>query len=304
MNPESYIQRLSCDQLAIFLFHGVVEKSEYSVRNYTKKHLEKDEFYGLLSRLKRTGNAVTIDEIVKHHIEGKPFPKFSFAITFDDGFENNFSLAAPMLSDLSIPAAFYVSTDLIENNSMTWIDRIEYCLENKQKGLLRFEWIEEELSFDGQASKIELLEYLRSKVKSDPNIDSDEVAQSVFSQCEIEPIDESSDPLDKKMNWEQVQILHNEKLFTVGGHSHHHLNLASLEADELEFELGTSIRLLKERTGIDIKHYAYPEGLEHCFSESVIQKLKSFDIISSTTAINGLNDFETDLFRLRRIIVE
>ena len=58
-----------------------------------------------------------------------PLPDFSFSITFDDGFENNYSIARPILEKLSIPATFYVSTNLIDKNLMTWIDQIEYCID-------------------------------------------------------------------------------------------------------------------------------------------------------------------------------
>ena len=34
-------------------------------------------------------------------------------------------LAAPILNDLNIPATFYITTDFITNNSMSWIDMIE-----------------------------------------------------------------------------------------------------------------------------------------------------------------------------------
>ena len=59
-------------------------------------------------------------------------PRNAYAITFDDGFENNYSLAAPILDDFNLPATFYFSTDFIENNSMSWIDKIEYCVELKK----------------------------------------------------------------------------------------------------------------------------------------------------------------------------
>jgi peptidoglycan/xylan/chitin deacetylase (PgdA/CDA1 family) len=245
-----------------------------------------------------------MDEIVENHIANRSFPECSFAITFDDGFENNYSIAAPILSDLNLPAMFYVSTEMIENNSMSWIDRIEYCLERKHGGALRFDWSDEALSFDGKLSKIKLLELLRKKVKTDSGIDLEEFVHNVFSQCGIEPINQSDDPLDKKMDWKQVCELNNDKLFTVGGHSHHHLNLAFLDADELEFEVGTSICFLKERAGIDPKHYSYPEGLKYCYSESVIEELKKNGVICSPTAIDGVNELKTDLFHLKRIMVD
>ena len=61
------LERLSDDGLSIFLFHGVIEKSNYAVRNYTKKHLEKDYFYHFIKSLKRAGYALSMDEVVDYY---------------------------------------------------------------------------------------------------------------------------------------------------------------------------------------------------------------------------------------------
>src|SRR5690242_4292419 len=125
----SYCRFLGESTFAIFLFHGVVRTSRYAVRNYTRKHLEADQFARCLTELKRVGQPVSLDHILHCIREGDGLPPRSFAITFDDGFENNYSVAAPILRDLGIPATFYVTTNFIDSNAMSWIDRIEYCLE-------------------------------------------------------------------------------------------------------------------------------------------------------------------------------
>ena len=112
-----------------------------------------------------------------------------------------------------------------------------------------------------------------------------------------------SGPLDKKMNWQQAEQLHNHPLFVVGGHTHTHCNMASLEPNELEHEITHCLRLLKEKSNINTRHFSYPEGMEYCFSNLVIDKLKSHGIVCCPTAIDGINPFGTDLFHLRRVNV-
>tara|TARA_B100000315_G_scaffold249547_1_gene280932 strand:- start:113 stop:1030 length:918 start_codon:yes stop_codon:yes gene_type:complete len=300
---EYYISLLNEDTFVIYLFHGVIEKSDYEVRNYSRKHLEKDEFYSLIKGLKSRGCALTMDEIVDNHRINKKCPKYSYAITFDDGFENNFSVAAPMLSDLNIPAIFYVSTELIQNNSMTWTDKVEYCIEQLDSGLLLIDWLPNPIAFNNKRSKIEFMELLRNTVKMNVEINTEELVENIYNQCDIDPIVESENPLDKKMSWQQVQTLHEEPRFTVGGHSHRHVNLAFLDNGQLEYEISESISLLKEKGSISTCHYAYPEGLEYCFSDKVIEKLRKYGIVCCPTAIEGVNNNVTDLFHLRRFFV-
>jgi peptidoglycan/xylan/chitin deacetylase (PgdA/CDA1 family) len=56
----------------------------------------------------------------------------AFVLTFDDGFENNYTIAAPILLRLNVPAIFYITTDYIEKNMMSWIDLIEYAAEHSR----------------------------------------------------------------------------------------------------------------------------------------------------------------------------
>jgi len=139
----NYNKYLSDNSLAIFLFHGVIEKNKYSVRNYIKKHLEKDYFYLILKELKKQGYPLSMDQLVDLHNNKESYPPNSFIITFDDGFENNYSIAAPILDDMNIPATFYITTDLVKNNIMGWSDRIEYCFENTDKAEIIFPWFAE-----------------------------------------------------------------------------------------------------------------------------------------------------------------
>lgn len=300
---KEYIGRLSDSGLAIFLFHGVIEKSEYAVRNYTKKHLDKKSFVELMEGLRAGGQAMTMDEVVRHCKEGIPFPARAYAITFDDGFENNYSVAAPILEKLNIPATFYVTTDFVDRNQMSWIDRIEYCLEATPKGALTFPWASGVRQFSTAQEKIQILNEIRKHVKSDQSINQDTFVSGIFSQCNREEIFSSDDALDCKMNWAQVQTLVQNPLFTVGGHAHRHAILSFLTPDELDEEVRTSIELLHTRAGITPIHYSYPEGLAHCYSDEVIMSLKKYGVTCCPTAEDGLNTNKTDLFRLKRIFV-
>lgn len=298
-----YSDRLSDEGLAIFLFHGVVDSPAHLVRNYNRKHLTKQAFADVLDDLSEHGAPVSMDDVYDWCRGEADLPSRSFAITFDDGFENNLSVAAPLLAERNIPATFYITTGFIEHNRMSWIDRIEYCIEQASCPVLDLPWWETAKTLTTAEDKIAALNDIRNEVKTSPGINPDELVEFIFDQCGLPSVSGTDDPLDKKMTWEEVQELARSPLFIVGGHSHNHNILSFLSPEELARDLDTSLALLRDRAGIQSAHYSYPEGLVHCFSDDVIAALKERGITCCPTAEDGINPAGTDPFLLRRIAV-
>lgn len=304
MDTTRWTSRLSDDGCAIFLFHGVVERNDYLVRNYTGKHLSKDDFASTLAALKADGAPISLDELVDHVENGTPLPPRAFAITFDDGFLNNLTVAAPVLADFHIPATFYVTSGFIAGNVMSWIDRIEWAVEKtlpKGGGSLALPWGQS--GFTDPASARVMLSEIRRRVKSDPAVDPHAIADVAQEQLGLPITVASADPLDQKMAWKEVADLAAGPGFIVGGHSHSHAILSFLAPDDLEFEIATSLAMLRDEAGVTTKHYSYPEGLAHCYSDQVIQSLQRHGIVCSPSAEDGVNHDPMDLFRLKRIFV-
>lgn len=296
-------KRLTDDgSVAIFLFHGVIERQLHEVRNYTRKHLPVDEFRTMLEGLGCYGIPLSMDDVLDRCRRGTAFPKGAFAITFDDGFENNLTVARPVLDQLGIPATIYVTTRFIDENGMSWIDRIELALECTPSGDLRLPWSEVPRAFGSRGEKIEMLREIRTHVKSNPTLDVDQFVRDVYRQLGREEVHGTLDPLDKKLTWDQVARWSGGG-FIIGGHSHTHPILSFLPQDRLVEEVDTSISLLKYKAGIVSQHYSYPEGLSHCYSQSVIDVLKTRGIACCPTAIDGTNLANADPFHLRRIMV-
>lgn len=304
INYDKYLNLLGKNHFIIFLFHGVIQKSPYRVRNYINKHLLASDFENLIIKLRKKGNPLGMDEIISNYEKNTDPPPFSYAITFDDGFENNFSVAAPILEKADTPAIFYVSTDIIENKTITWTDQIEYCLEVVDSGKIKLPWEENELSFFDTKSKIALMENLRGYLKKNLDVDPKNIVESFYTKFDLKLLEKSNDPLDKKMDWHQLKKLNDNKLFLVAGHSHKHVSLASLNLADLNYQIDLSLSMLHKKAGIKSIHYAYPEGQKNDYSPEVIDCLKSKGIKCSPSAIDGKNNKETDLFNLKRVFVD
>ncbi len=293
---------LADDTFVIFLFHGVIRRQRHRVRNYTRKHVELDEFVVFLRAARAAGQPVSLPQIVEASRRRETLPPRSFAITFDDGFGNNASIAAPALADEAIPATFYVTTDFIEAGTLSWTDRIEQAVEAVSVVRLDDRFGALEGCYETLEDKRALLDLVRARVKGDAAIDPYAFAAELCARLGVSEL--PPDPeLDAKMSWEQVRQLAASPLFTVGGHGHTHRVLAHLRTAELEVELGTSLRLLRGRLGRQVQHYSYPEGLDGHYSEAVIEALRRHGVVCAPTANAGVNRVGDSLFHLKRVTV-
>lgn len=292
---------LGSDTYPIVLFHGVVPGHEHEIRNYNRKHIRTDRFVAVLRELSTTGTPIGMPDVIRIGLGEMSLPERAFAVTFDDGFENAASIAAPILVELRIPAVFYVTTGFVERGEGSWTDLLEQSVEARPSFRLSAP-LPVEGSFSTRGEKIALLEDLRRIVKHDPAVDPYELADELRRQLGVSDLE--PDPmLDTKMSWAQVRALAATEGFTVGGHGDSHRILTFLPPAELEREIATSIGLLREKVGGPIQHYSYPEGLAHCYSDEVITVLRRHGVRCAPTAEPGVNRATDDPFRLKRIQV-
>jgi peptidoglycan/xylan/chitin deacetylase (PgdA/CDA1 family) len=272
------------------------------VRNYTVKHLPEDRFRDLCQKLRAAGTPVGADDAVAMIRGEQELPDRAFLLSFDDGFLNNLTVAAPIMAELGIPGVFYVTSGFVEGNTASWIDLIEDAVDRTGRTALRLPWAEDEWPIATPEQKIALLDEVRAVVKSSDDLDPYEVADQIRGELgagAFEPHPE----LDQKMTWGDVRTLASGEGFTVGGHSHTHRIMSHLSPDDLRDEVDTSITLLARALGEPVRHYSYPEGLAHCYSDEVIEVLRERGIVCAPTAEPGVNRVGDDLFRLRRYFV-
>ena len=289
--------------LTIFLFHGVIDKNPFKVRNYTKKHLLKKEFIQVLDDLSVKGSCVSLDEVYSSFKKKQDFKDYSYAITFDDGFYNNYKIAAPILKRKGLSATFYVTTSFIEKNEMSWIDQIEHMIEKEKKSKNVNIFNKKFKISNNKKSKINFLKSVRFLAKRD-GVNFNNLVLKIKSQLKFKgKLNNLNNIVDKKMNWTQVKKLNQSNYFTIGGHTVNHPILSFLNNYDARKEIVNSINIIKKKTKINIKHFSYPEGLRHTYGKREISLLKKRGIILCPSAEFGINNNKTDLFRLKRIFV-
>ena len=100
--------------------------------------------------------------------------------------------------------------------------------------------------------------------------------------------------------WEQMQEMEASGLVTIAAHTiNHPEDLRLLDDETLHRELFESKRILEERLGHPVLHFAYPAGNR---DERVIQMVKDAGYIMATTMDNGYVGQSPNLLEVRRFI--
>ena len=109
-------------KIPILTYHSV--RPYYpGITNLVKEYtVPPDVFDEQLNYLKTNGfTAVTPDDVVRYFNSGTPLPPKPYMITFDDGWENQFRYAFPIVQKYNVPAVFYIYSNVINKRVfMTW----------------------------------------------------------------------------------------------------------------------------------------------------------------------------------------
>src|SRR2546421_9693961 len=97
-------------RVAFLCYHGVT-KSPVPLRHDPKGlHVHYERFAKQLAYLQKHYHIVSLDEYVAAGDAQRKLPAYSVVLTFDDGFRNFLTAAAPLLIERKIPATVFLIT--------------------------------------------------------------------------------------------------------------------------------------------------------------------------------------------------
>src|SRR4051812_23337545 len=102
---------MTSSQLLVLCYHNVDPTWSFPARRRAGRlGLERQ-----LRLLKRLATVVPLETAVGALAEGRSLPPRAVALTFDDGYRDNLTVAVPMLQQLELPATFFLVPGLLDN---------------------------------------------------------------------------------------------------------------------------------------------------------------------------------------------
>lgn len=230
-------------------------------------------------------------------------PRRPVLITFDDGFEDNYRLAFPILKSLEMPATMYISTDYIGSAKTFWFDQLAHLLLTAPAGDIPIDGLAEPLALSDIASRRVAIERLLLHVKCEPNESRLHIVTELHRRLGR---DESQSAMDgsRPMTWDNVREMAAAGI-EIGSHTVRHPNLARIPADELRAELVESKQTIETRVGQPVTTMSYPFGRRFAMSDEVFAATRQAGYRFAAAFLFGTNRIKSiEPIQLKRLPIE
>jgi peptidoglycan/xylan/chitin deacetylase (PgdA/CDA1 family) len=105
------ISWLNRKRVPIICYHSVTSDAAPVARDPHKQHIPETLFLSHLDYLQGHHNVISLSEYVEARRKKRRLPDRSVVLTFDDGFEDFYSVAAPHLYERKLPVTVFIITD-------------------------------------------------------------------------------------------------------------------------------------------------------------------------------------------------
>lgn len=274
----------------IFTYHRVVKESNGSLCDPAIL-VTPETFEMHIAELSKRFKILPLEELLDYTGGGR-----LCAITFDDGWRDNYEFAFPVLKRQGAPATIFLSTGLIGSEKTFWFQRV---------------WDQVVLASNNGLNR-ELIGYYSSLVPSWKPVDmGEEDISALFSNLKSVPA-EKLESISKEaygaiglsersgrdtLNWDEVMEMSRSGI-SFGSHGLNHHILPHLESEIKRKEIFESLKMLREKGALISPFFCYPNG---DWDEESIALTKEAGYKGAVTTQLGHNQPDTDPFLLKRV---
>jgi len=205
-------------------------------------------------------------------------------LTFDDGYNDIYTVAYPLLKKLGVPFTVYVSPGFQDNKALMWWYFLEQHILNHEN----IEWQEgtKHVNFKAESreDKNKLFIQLRRQFIAASDTELLTLFRTVMGISEEEAFAFSS---KNAMTWPQIAEIAADPLGCIGAHSLSHRPLNKLDEKEAVFEMKESGKIIAHHTGKSPVHFAYPYGSENEAGEREFHLLETAGFKTGVTLRQG-----------------
>ena len=275
----------------ILAYHGVTARADDALRNRRRLHVPATVFAQQLDILSREWRPVPLSTFLSALAEQRPLPPRSVVVTFDDGYRNVGTVAAPLLRQFGIPFTLFIVTSSV--GGRLWLDQVEASIQESETPLLY--WRGHRIALGTANEKLRAVRNI-VHILEDLGEGRDEAIAGLWNVSgRTWPADDDRDLLD----WNEIRELRDTGV-EIGCHSDRHEPVTWRPAATLRVELADCHGTLRKQLGPKPYPFCYPYGAWNSASASAV---RDAGFTCGLTTDAGLNDPRQDCFALLRNLV-
>ena len=275
-------------RLSVLIFHRVVAAPD----PLRPGEPTPEEFERTMRLVKSQFRVLPLAESVAGLRDGR-LPARALSITFDDGYADNYTLAAPVLSRLGLHATFFIATGYLDGGCM-FNDAVIHAIAGNRGPQLDLESVGlGVLPTATEGDRREAVRTLLNHVKYLVPEERSRVVHEISARAGV------SRPRDLMMTSEQASKLAAE--FDLGGHTVHHPILARVSADLQRREIVEGKRRVEDLAGRSVTLFAYPNGVpDRDYGAHAVALAREAGFAAAMSTSAGYADRRSDLYQLPR----
>ncbi len=200
---------------------------------------------------------VPLGDLVEQVATGSSPPAGTVCLTFDDGYLDNLTVAAPILARHGLPATLFLATGYVERGESQWSDVLHWMLESRSAEALHLPGspphvLDLGMPSERTAARRALHRTLLEATYPERRRCLDEVAR------QLQP---RGSPPRLTLTWDESrELVRRYPLFEIGGHTRDHLDLRTHRDALAHAELEGCAGDLRRELGIGPRHFSFPYG--------------------------------------------
>ena len=284
---------------------GGPARGRFQILLYHRVNDERHPFFGGLpttafaaqmEALARWFRVLPLAEIVERAAKDD-LPPRALAITFDDGYRDNYENAFPALRRLGLPATVFLTTDFIGTDRKLWHDRLAGTVTRTALRSATCSGLE--LDFASRIGRRDAFRALAARLRSLPEEGKLRELEAIEALLEPPGVGGGDAPSRIMLDWDEVRAMSREGI-AFGAHTATHAILTRIPLPEARAEIERSRDAVRANVGCDTTLFAYPNGREGDFNPSIQTLVRDAGFKAAVTTVWGGNTARTDCFALRR----
>lgn len=262
-----------------------------------------EDFRWQMKFVKKHFDPITLDELLKAVGDESRLPERPVMITFDDGFQDNFRYALPVLKEFDLSAVFFVSTGLIGGSTPFWFNWICSALLATSATDISSRILGEPVPIpQDQDGRRSLAGEILKTLKRIPNDGRLKAIEQLTEELNVPIQVEDSD--DMPMTWAQLTEIVKAGSY-VESHAHDHAILSMMSPEEIRSEIETSKAEIERNLNRPCRAISYPVGGPGAINEHVLHSVREAGLKVGFTYVSGTNKRNiSEPLMLRRTHVE